>query len=374
MTQTPYEPPTSSQPPQPDEPAGVGAARPAAPPVRKPPVRAQAPVPWLAQPPRPSWAKRILLGVLVLVLLLSLLVNVYLVVLLVALEGRAGLASDVVREGPSDQTIAVWRMTGAIFDDAARQFEAFSRQVMEDEDVKAVVIRVESPGGDVSSADQIHRRMLALKKSGRKVVVSMGGVAASGAYYVSAPADEIIAEPTTITGSIGVIMQWLVVKEGLDKLGIEMVTLKSRNAAEWKDEISPFRKPSPEQEAHLRELLDAVQARFEQIVKDGRGLKLKPLAAPPGGQAAYEALNGKIYLAEEAMAAGLVDSVGYQDDAIDRAARLAGLRKPRVVNYRRRRSLMERLAAGKARGGIELDTELIDRLQTPRVLLMWKAE
>ena len=270
-----------------------------------------------------------------------------------------------------DQTVAVYRIQGIIDGTASETFAAFADEVVRDGDIKAVLLRVESPGGTVSDSDRIHAQVKRIRDAGKKVVVSMGGVAASGGYYVSAPADEIFAEPTTITGSIGVLMNWIVLEKALEHIGVEPVTIKSRRTADWKDEVSPFRGPTEPQREHLLSVLDEIQARFEQIVRDGRGDRLRTRVV---SETDTEPFNGKVYLAEEAKRLGLIDSIGYQSEAVDRAARLAGLREPRVVRYKRRKSVFERLIGAESPPALGISAETLESLQTPRVLLMWKAQ
>ncbi|GAG23123.1 unnamed protein product, partial [marine sediment metagenome] len=255
-------------------------------------------------------------------------------------------------------------------------------EVSRDQNVKAVVLRVNSPGGGVAHSDQIYSLVKKLREvGGKKVVASMGGIAASGGYYVCAPADAIVAEPTTITGSIGVIMGWMVVKGTLDRIGMETVMLKSSNARGWKDEISPFKQPDERQKRHLRKILDTMQARFEKVVKEGRGQRLKTnrvsytVRTGQGEEAREvkitetEPLNGKVYMPDEALAFGLIDKIGYQEVAIDRAADLARLTNPNVVVYRRAKGLLVELLEAKSASTVRLDASLLDRLQTPRILM-----
>ncbi len=364
----------NDQPPQspsPDQPAGQApqmGARPAAPPPQ------YAPPPYVIRPRR-SVLRGILTGVVVLLLLLSLVLNVYLAVLL-AIQLDMPLATKVLHEGEENQTVAVYGVYGMITGRTAEQFNLFCRQVLDDKNVKAVVLRVDTGGGGVSASDQIHDMVKRLRSSGRTVVVSMGGVAASGGYYISAPAEVIFAEETTITGSIGVIAQWFVLKEGLQKLGVKPVVLKSTHAEQWKDEGNWFEEPNPEHRAHLLELLNRMQARFEEVVKAGRGGELKPAAAPGAGepQGEYEAFNGKVYLAREAKELGLVDEIGYLHQAIDRAAGLARLSKPRVVEYAAREPLLKKLIGVESTPGLTVDAGLLERLETPRILLLWTAD
>jgi protease-4 len=302
---------------------------------------------------------------------------------LIGMQVDKAFDRNVLQGGEEEQTVAVYTVAGVINDNAVGMFAEFCRDVMRNDDVRAVVLRVESPGGGVSQSDQMAEAVSRLKASGRKVVVSLGGVAASGGYYIAARADEIVAEPTTWTGSIGVIAQWPIVSGTLDKIGMKMVVLKSRHSEDWKDQISPFRDPSPEELARLREMLNHAQARFEGIVLEGRGRKLAPYQPPEDGPAPdsppkAEAFNGKIYLAEEAKALGLVDRIGYGHDAIDRAASLAGLSEPHVVRYEPRRPLFARLMGAEAveglSSGVRIDLDLLDELQTPRVQYLWRID
>jgi protease-4 len=344
-----------------------------------------------ARPQRPVKRRSTWLIVLLILAGLGLVASVTLNVLFLgdfspALDYGAGMRKAVVQRGKSDQTIALYSVEGIIDDQAAGQFRLFYRAVAGDDDVKAIVLRVNSPGGGVTASDQICQMVKDLRSSGRKVVVSMGSLGASGAYYISAPADEIYAEATTITGSIGVVAGWVVLKGTLDKVGAEPIVIKSSHARGWKDEMSYFSRPADYQRKHIQGVLDKMQERFEDVVRAGRGTRRlktqrKTYKIPPdkeGGQeiehTETEPFNGKIYLAEEAKQLGLIDSIGYQDAAIRRAAQLAGLRRQRVVVYARRRSLMETLLENRTEPSFKLDGTLFDKLQTPRFLMLWKAD
>jgi len=356
------------------------ADRPSSQPPPSPP-----PVPHWVQPrPRRSLGRRMLLVFGTLVLIFSVMLNLYLLVL-VASQLDGGFREGVIRRGKREQTVAVYNIEGTIDADAVRRFSRLCDRVKRDPKVKALVLRVDSPGGGVSAADQIHHHIEQLRERGKRVVVSMGGVAASGGYYISAPADEIIAEPTTVTGSIGVIMIWPVITGTLEKIGMETVVIKSSNARIWKDEISSLRHPAPYQRKHLQEVLDQIQEKFELVVIRGRADRLKPKTvtrtiASEDGEAEdveiteTEPLNGKIYLPEEAKEFGLIDGIGYLDAALDRASALGGLDDPHIVRYERRRGLLAELLESRRSSLLDLDIKTIDEFQTPRILLMWKAE
>ncbi len=354
----------------------VSPAMPVVPPAR----------PSYAEPSRPrrrgagSWMLRIMV---VMMLLGSVSMNVMLLAM-VASNAEGPFSKGVLRAGEETQTVVVYDISGGIYGDTVTRFTRFYDNVRRDENVKAVVLRVESGGGTLSASDQIHRMVKALTDEGTPVVISMGGVAASGAYYISAPANEIIAERTTITGSIGVVASWMVLKGTLEKVGIEPIVIKSTNARGWKDEMSPFHKPGDREIAHVQGILDKFQGHFEGVVREGRKGKLKTRESTykiPTSQGSKEMVshsetepfNGKIYLAEEAKSLGLIDGIGYESDAIDRAIKLARLSKPRVLRYTHRRSMLSRMLEGKTKPLLSLDADALNELQTPKILLLWRA-
>lgn len=360
-------------------PPGVGWQYPGAGPWQAAPQRAPRPV-------RRSSFWRVVFWLFLLgVLGFSILLNI---VLLGEAEGLGaqggGLVQRQIQGGDDAQTVAVYSIVGVIDGEAVSQFSQFHDAVAYNRDVQAVVLRVESPGGSVTASDQIHKMVKEIKSSGKRVVVSMGSVAASGGYYISAPADEIFAEETSITGSIGVITAWVVFKGTLEKIGAEMLTIKSTNAEIWKDAMSPTATPQEYQIDHIRDILDQMQARFEKVVKDGRNKKLNPQtetvqATDDEGNKVEKKctapFNGKIYLADEAKKLGLIDDIGYEDDAIERAQKLARLDNAKVVRYVRRRTFMETLFDGEARTApVKIDANLIDKLQTPRFMMLWKVD
>jgi protease-4 len=199
------------------------------------------------------------------------------------------------------------------------------RKAEGDEDIRAVVFKIDSPGGSVTASDILYNEIKSFKeRTGKKVVVAMMGVAASGAYYISLPADIIVAHPTTVTGSVGVIFLRPKVVGLMDKIGLEVDVNKS---GANKDIGSPFRPATEEEEAILQDLTDRLGRRFLDLVRDHRRLTPEALG---------QVETARIFLADEALRLGLVDRVGYVDDAVAEARKLAGLPpNAKVIVYRR---------------------------------------
>ena len=246
---------------------------------------------------------------------------------------------EVYREGNND-TIAVIPIEGIIDGCQAQTVRLFVDKVLADSTVKAVVLRVDSPGGGVAASDRIWYQVRRLRDEGMPVVSSFGGVAASGGYYVSCATDHIIAEPTCITGSIGVIAQTFIFKDLLDKIGIEPVTLIS-SASPAKDLGNPFRAWTEEDRTKYRDMLDAAYDIFNQRVRDGRKLVITD------PQRINELADGSVYTAAQALNSGLIDGIGYLDDAIAHAEKLAGIATgtASVIVLRQRTSLLDDLLA-----------------------------
>ena len=213
--------------------------------------------------------------------------------------------------------IGVVVLKGMILDSKAalNQLEKYVR----DEGIKAIVLRIESPGGGVTPAQEIYEKVQSVKQK-KKVVVSMGSMAASGGYYVACAADKIVANPGTVTGSIGVIMHFTNVQDLFKKIGLKSAVIKS---GRYKDTGSPFRDMSPEEKVLLQGVLDDIHDQFLDTVSTSRGLpkeKLKEIA------------DGRIMTGRQALQLGLVDYLGDIEFAADVAAKLSGIEgKPELV-------------------------------------------
>jgi len=215
-----------------------------------------------------------------------------------------------------------------------------------DDDIKAIVLRVDSPGGAVAPSQEIYDAVKRIKAR-KKVVVSMGGMAASGGYYISAPADRIFAEPGTLTGSIGVIFLHFNVRGLLEWAKVEETTLKS---GKYKDTLSPFRPIQETDREEIQSISDDVYSQFVQAVAQGRGM---PEAR------VREIAEGRIYTGKRAKELKLVDELGGFDDAIAAAWGLAGQSGEPKVQYppRERELSLRDLVRGAFQGAFQGATE-----------------
>ncbi|OGP94294.1 MAG: hypothetical protein A2Z19_06465 [Deltaproteobacteria bacterium RBG_16_54_18] len=220
--------------------------------------------------------------------------------------------------------VGVVEITGVISDsrDIIREINTFAQ----DSGVKAIVLRIDSPGGGVGASQEIYRQVVKAREV-KPVVASFGGVAASGGYYVACGAEKIVANPGTITGSIGVVMQFANLEELFKKIGYKGYVLKSGT---HKDIGSPLREMTVEEKELLQAVIDNVHQQFIRAVAEGRKLPLEKVAA---------IADGRIFAGEQAKDVGLVDELGNLEDTIDIAARLGGIKgRPAVVYSRKKKS------------------------------------
>lgn len=178
------------------------------------------------------------------------------------------------------------------------------KQALKDDKIKGVLLRINSPGGTVPTSQELHQAVLKLKEKGKPVVVSMGDLAASGGYYVACAADKIVANPGTLTGSIGVIMSLINFKNLGDKLGLEPMVVKS---GQFKDIASPYRPMTDEERKILTGLIMDSYAQFTEAVSKGRNLNIAVVR---------KIADGRIYSGRQAKDLGLVDQLGSQSDAL----------------------------------------------------------
>jgi protease-4 len=204
----------------------------------------------------------------------------------------------------------------------------------DDSNIRAIIVRINSPGGAVGPSQEILREVEKVRKK-KKVVASLGTVAASGGYYIASGADLIMASPGTATGSIGVIMQFTNVEGLTKKIGVDLFALK---AGRYKDVGSPFRPMTAEDKAYLQQLLENVYQQFIRDVAKNRKIPLEKMRT---------IAEGKIYTGEEAKQVGLVDDFGNLEDAIEKAGRLGGIKgKVEAVYPEKERFSLLRLLLG----------------------------
>jgi protease-4 len=230
---------------------------------------------------------------------------------------------------PMGERLALLRVEGPILDskDVIDELKTY----VKDPSIKAIVLRIDSPGGAVAPSQEIYEeiRKAVTKK---KVVVSMGSVAASGGYYIAAPATRIVANPGTLTGSIGVIMEIPNVEGLMNKIGVKTEVIKS---GRHKDIASVFRGIKKEEREILQGVLDNVHEQFIKAVAGGRKMLIEDVK---------RIADGRVFTGEQALKAGLVDEIGNLEDAIKSAAKLAGIKgEPAVVSKEERFSLIHML-------------------------------
>lgn len=244
----------------------------------------------------------------------------------------SGYSEEIIEEGNPLEQIVVLDIEGVIQDSGSsflsdgeynhRLFLKKLNDIENDGTVKGIILRVNTPGGTVVESAEIHDKLVEIMdEKGIPVYVSMGSQATSGGYYVSAPASKIFASEDTITGSIGVILESYNVKELADKLGIDVVTIKS---GPYKDIMSTTREMTEEERQILESMLNNAFSKFVQVIADGRGMteeEVRKLA------------DGRIYDGRQAKELGLVDDFGYLEDVISAMQKDYDLHQARVVRY-----------------------------------------
>ncbi|HEX5815142.1 MAG TPA: signal peptide peptidase SppA [Methylomirabilota bacterium] len=219
--------------------------------------------------------------------------------------------------------VAIVELEGLIAetDDLVREL----RQHRDNPSVRAVVIRINSPGGVVAPTQEVYDALLRVREAGKPVVASLGAVAASGGYYAAVAADQIYANPGTLTGSIGVIMQLANVDTLLKKVGVDFVVVK---AGQFKDIGNPARAMTPEERRVVQSLLEDVHGQFIEAVARGRKLERS---------AVVQFADGRVFSGTQALGLRMIDALGGLEDAVNAAAKLANLPTPPPVERPRRK-------------------------------------
>ncbi|MBE3070295.1 MAG: signal peptide peptidase SppA, partial [Planctomycetes bacterium] len=233
-----------------------------------------------------------------------------------------------------------------------------------DPKVRAVILKINSPGGGLTASDNIHHDVKTLLVDRNKpVIAAMGGVAASGGYYVACSADQIVAQQTTITGSIGVIAQFYFLNGLLkDKLGITPVTLKMGRQKDWPNMFAADMTPE-QQDYLLNTLLKPGYDQFVDIVAEARGMRRDKV---------LELATGRIFMAKEAKQTGLIDEIGYFERAVELAKEKAGVPRARVVEYVQPFNFAELFgASAQSKALFDLKPEKLAALASPKVMYLW---
>ena len=318
------------------------------------------------QNPRKGTGWKIFLGI---ILCFSIVANV---VLLLALAvsitlfaaGKSGyFIEKVLEKGPAANKIAVIRIEGIINNKLSEDVSQQIKAAKEDKNVKAVIFRTNSPGGGIGASDRIYDQICRFRtETGKPAVAFMETVAASGGLYTSCGCDKIIAEPTTITGSIGVIMGHLILQDLFElKLGIKPVIVKSGPKKDWPTTFEPV---TEEQIAYLNDkLITPAYERFVNAVANSRKdiLTVEQIRA---------LADGSIYNASEALENKLIDEIGYMPEAIALAKSLAGVSDAKVFEYTKPFSF-ENLLESKTLFKLNRDT--LYELTTPQLMYLWDA-
>ena len=344
-----------------------------------PPAGTAAPNPNPAAPPRRGGRVLTVLGAILLIL--SIAANIVLVLAVLVLGSMAvlglmvgaslggGMVDDTflertVEQGPASRKIAVVRISGLIEDMMVEQVRRQLDRAARDDAVKAVILRINSPGGYLTASDVLYHHIHTFaQESGKPVVAAMDGVAASGGYYAACAAETIVAQRTTVTGSIGIIAQFFFLG-GLmeDKLGIRTVTLKRGQQKDWPNMFADDMAPE-QREYIMTALLDPGYDQFVDVVAEARDMDR---------QQVVDLATGRIYMGPEARENGLVDEIGYFGRAVEIAREKAGLASARVVEYVQPFGFMNLLGLStKTERLLDLGPDTLADLAAPRVMYLW---
>ncbi len=249
------------------------------------------------------------------------------IVVAILISSGGGEEENYSLNGPG-QKVAIVNLTGTIM--SSRDIVSNLQTLAENKSVKAIVLRVDSPGGGVAASQEIYEEVRSISDTVKPIVVSMGSLAASGGYYVSCGATRIVADPGTITGSIGVIAEFPNWSKLMTKLGLQMDVIKS---GKFKDSGSPFRPMTKADEKYFQGVVENSFGQFLNVVAKDRKIPLEKLR---------KFADGRVFTGEQALKLGLIDTLGSFEDAIKIAASLGGIKgKPLVVEPRRPRSLAD---------------------------------
>jgi protease-4 len=278
-------------------------------------------------------------------ILLFLMSGVFILFLLISSQITSG--TEVVTYGSGDK-IGLIELNGVIH--SSSDFNRQLKEYREDASIRAILVRVESPGGDVVASQEMYEALRLTRDEWKPVVVSMGSVAASGGYYVACGSSRIVANRGTLTGSIGVISEFLQLADALSKLGIDVKTVKT---GRLKDAGSSTREMTEEDQKYFQDLLDDIHGQFMDVVARERGLPVEQVAAIS---------DGRVMTGEAAVEVGLVDTLGTFEDAVKITGEFAGIGSdPSVVRERKRHGWWQEVFGDAAETMADLRNRLVDR-------------
>lgn len=307
-----------------------------------PATQSPAPIIIYQNPPRPWW-QRLFLGF-----------TFFLIVILVLMPSSDSLSTGSIGEiylmGAGDEKIINLPIQGVIMDESTgflssgpspvHLLQEYLNHAGKDTSVRGVILSIDSPGGGITASDKMYHLISDFKKKYKKPIVAhFGDTAASGGYYIAMASDQILAHPTSITGSIGVILQYMDMQELAQKVGVKMRPITS---GANKDIGSSFREMSDSEKKILQDIVDEMYQHFVSVVEKGRP-KLKRETILP-------LADGRIYTAKQALAHGLIDQIGYLEEAVDCVKKLAGIQEALVVEYHPQASLLESLTGIQSKG------------------------
>ena len=296
----------------------------------------------------------------------------------VSIELPGGVPAPLMEttvEGEGSAKILLLQIDGVLSDEPEASWYGLRREspvarvreeldrARRDDSIDALLLRIDTPGGTVTASDLLYQEIVRFKKErGVPVVAQLMGMATSGGYYVAMSADTVIAHPTTVTGSIGVIFAGVNLSGLMAKYGVADQTITS---GPFKDAGSPLRPMRPEERAQIQSVIDDMYQRFLDVVRRGR-----PALAP---EDVARLADGRIYSAQQALANGLVDRIGDVEDAVDLARTRAGVEEARVVTYHRPREYRKNLYTAEAPETAPRVEWPLPRLQLPQpaFLYLW---
>ncbi len=334
-------------------------------------------------PPRKSmmsgFARMVFTTLASLILLGSIALNVYLLAFVAATTG-SDIDRTVIAEGNAASTIAIIPIEGMILDKTVETFEKMIQQATDEADIKAVVLEIDTPGGSVTASDEIYHRIRRFREeTGKPVIVSMQSLATSGGYYIACAADSVFAQPTTMTGNIGVMMPRFDLSKFANRYGIEDNSLHS-TGSEFKTAGSMWKQETPAERAYIQGLIDDAFVQFKAVLRDGRGEKLMPNSQQSIDEKIDRIANGKVYMASDALKLGLIDAIGYRHDALSSVQQNHNLAGGQIIRLDKPASLFDGLSAksgiGTAAAGdalnLRIDPALIEELTRPRLMYLWR--